>query len=180
VRIEGATASAYTPTGPDVAARLLVVVTARNSAGTGSASSTAVGPVTPAPATVKQIKALLLGELTPTGHAAGIVAISKAAGYTLSFTAPGPGSAHVDWYYLPPGARLASGKPKAALVATGAANFSAADSRKLKVQLTAAGKHLLTREQKLHAKYLKLTARATFTPAGNAPVVAQRTFALKL
>jgi hypothetical protein len=157
----------------------LVVVTTRNSTGAGSASSTAVSPVTPAPATIKQIKALLLGELTPTGHTAGIVAISKAGGYTLSFTAPGPGSAHVDWYYLPPGAHLASGKPKAVLVATGTANFSAAGGRKLKVRLTAGGKHLLTREKKLHAKHLKLTARATFTPAGNPPAVAQRPFALR-
>jgi hypothetical protein len=177
--INGATASTYTPTVADVAARLTVMVTASNSTGTGSASSTAVGPVTPAPATVKQIKSLLLGELTPTGHTAGIIAITKAGGYTLSFTAPGPGSVHIDWYYLPPGAHLASGKPKAVLVATGTANFSDAARRKLKIRLTAGGKHLLTREQKLHTRHLKLTVRATFTPVGSPPVAAQRTFALR-
>jgi hypothetical protein len=102
-----------------------------------------------------------------------------AGGYTLSFSVPGPGRATVDWYYLPPGAHLASGKPKAVLVATGTANFSAAGRRKVKIQLTAGGKHLMMREKNLHAKHLKLTARTTFTPAGHTPVAAQGTFALR-
>jgi hypothetical protein len=172
--IAGATGSSYTLTGADVGAHVLVVVTASNSAGSASASSSQVGPVAPAPPTAVQIRSLLLSEIGPSGKAAGIAALLKAGGYRLSFRALTAGSAQVGWYYVPPGAHLAAGKPKPVLVASGRLTFSAAASGKLKVKLTAAGKKLLK-----HAKHLKLTAKGSFTPTGNAAVLAKKTFTLK-
>ena len=122
-----------------------------------------------------QVATLLAGELTPSGKAAKIAALLKGGGFTVVFKALEAGTAVINWYQVPPGAKLAKkAKPKPVLVATGRRTFSAAGTATIKIKLTAAGKRLLK-----HAKKLKLTAKGTFTPTGKAPITATRTFVLK-
>jgi uncharacterized protein (AIM24 family) len=59
------------------------------------------------------------------------------------------------------------------LVAAGHLTF-AAGTAKMKVKLTAAGRRLLK-----HAKHLKLTGKAVFTPTHKTAVVASKTFTLR-
>lgn len=81
----------------------------------------------------------------------------------------------IDWYEVPPGAKLAKkAKPKPVLVGSGHLTFAAAGTETIKIKLTVAGKALLK-----HAKQLKLTALGTFTPTGKSPSSATRTFVFK-
>ena len=122
-----------------------------------------------------QIKTLVAGQLTPSGKAAKIATLLKSGAYTVVFKALEAGTAVIDWYEVPPGAKLAKRtKPKPVLVATGQRTFSAAGTATIKIKLTAAGRSLLR-----HAKQLKLTAKGTFTPSGTTPVTTTRTFVLK-
>jgi hypothetical protein len=119
-----------------------------------------------------QIEALLKRELTPTGKAAKIAALLKAGGLTIVFKALEAGTAVINWYQVPPGAKLARAKP--VLVASGKATFEAAGTLKIKMKLTSAGKRLLGR-----VRSLKLTAKGIFTPSGEPPVSATKVFVLK-
>jgi hypothetical protein len=135
------------------------------------------GP-TPAPRAVvvigtAQLKSLLLSRLAPAGNAVRIAAILKAGGYSLAFKAPEAGSLTIDWYELPPGAKLAK-KTKPILVAVGQLKFTVAGTKTLELKLTAAGKALLRR-----SKRLKLTAKGTFTPSGKAAVSVTKAFVLE-
>jgi hypothetical protein len=168
--ITRATGTTYTLVAADLGARVRVVVTASNSVGSAQASSSEVGPVAPSAA---QIKASLLGEITPHGKAAKIASLLKNHGYVLSFTALIGGKVVIDWYYLPNGAHLASGKPKPVLVAAGKATFARAGRLKITIDLTANGKRLLK-----HAKQLALTSKDTFTPTARHAVVATKKFML--
>jgi hypothetical protein len=120
-----------------------------------------------------QIQELLAG-LTPSGRAAKIAALLKSGGFVVTFKALEPGNAVIDWYRVPPGAKLAKTKAKPILVAAGQMTFSAARTAKINVKLTAAGKRLLK-----HAKSVKLTAKGTFTPTGKAPITTTKVFVLK-
>ncbi|HST33224.1 MAG TPA: hypothetical protein VLJ80_06860 [Solirubrobacteraceae bacterium] len=125
--------------------------------------------------TAAQIAALLAGGLVPSGKASKIAALLKHGGFAVKLSALEAGSATIDWYQLPPGAKLARHvKPKPVLVAAGHLRFAAAGTGPLKLKLTPAGKKLLKR-----AKRLKLTARGTFTPNGGTAVKATRRFLLK-
>jgi 6-phosphogluconolactonase len=122
-----------------------------------------------------QIRALLAGQLTPSGKKAKIAALLRSGVFTVAFKALEPGAVVIAWYQVPAGAKLAKkAKPKPVLVASGKLTFSAAGTAKVKIKLTAAGKSLLR-----HAKQIKLTAKGTFTPTGKAPVSALRAFTLK-
>jgi hypothetical protein len=122
-----------------------------------------------------RIAALLAGQLTPSGKTAKIAALLKSGAFTVAFKALEAGTVVIDWYQIPPGARLAKkARPKPVLVASGEMTFSAARTATVKIRLTAKGKQLLK-----HAKHIKLTAKGTFTPTGKAPVTALRTFVLK-
>ncbi len=102
-------------------------------------------------------------------------ALLKHGGFALKLSALEAGSATVDWFELPPGAKLARhAKPKPILVAAGHLSFAAAGTGVLKLKLTSAGKKLLK-----HAKRVKLTAQGTFTPTGAAAVKTTRPFLLK-
>jgi hypothetical protein len=79
------------------------------------------------------------------------------------------GDALVRWYYLPAGAHLTKGKPKAVLVASGKHAFSAAGTAKLTIRLTPDGRRLLK-----HAKRLNITAKGSFTPSGAGAVTASK------
>ena len=99
-------------------------------------------------------------------------ALLKSTGYTTLFHAPTAGSAAVALYRVPKGAHLTRAVPT--LIAGGRATFAKARAVKIRLKLTAAGKRLLT-----NAKQIKLTAKCTFTPAGEPPVVSIKTFVLK-
>jgi hypothetical protein len=143
------------------------------SGGGGSGAAGSSGPLTPLPAvTASEIKALLLGAITPRGSSAKIAALLKAKAYKLTFKALTAGSALVSWYYLPKGARLAKAKP--VLIASGRRAFASAGRAKIAIKLTAAGRRMLK-----HAKRLKLTAKATFTPTGKTGVTATKKLTLK-
>jgi hypothetical protein len=120
-----------------------------------------------------QITALLAVGLTPSGNTAKIAALQKSSGFTFVFRALEAGTAVIDWYQVPAGARLAA-KRKPVLVAAGQRAFSEAGTGKITVKLTSAGKMLLKR-----AKQLKLTAKGTFTPTGTTPVTVLKSFVLK-
>jgi hypothetical protein len=125
--------------------------------------------------TAAQIATLLGRELTPSGKAAKIAALLKSGVFPISFKALQTGTAVINWYQVPPGAKLANkAKPKPVLVASGQRSFSAAGTATIKIKLTAAGKRLLK-----HAKQLKLTAKGTFTPTGKTPITATKVFVLK-
>ena len=111
----------------------------------------------------------------PTGKAAKIAALLKAGGFTFLFKALQAGTAKVGWYRVPPGAKLANNtKAKPILIASGKLTFTAAGMAKMKLALTAAGKHILK-----NAKRVKVTAKGTFTPTGMTPINATRSFVLK-
>jgi hypothetical protein len=145
-----------------------------SSGGSSSSGQTANGSSTTANIGTAQIAAVLGEQLIPSGKAANIAALLKAGGFASAFHALVAGSAVIDWYQVPPGAKLAKAKAKPILVAAGQMTFSAPGTALIKVKLTAAGKRLLK-----HAKRLKLTAKGTFIPTGKAPVVTTRLFVLK-
>jgi hypothetical protein len=121
------------------------------------------------------IKAVLAAQLTSSGKAAKITALLKSGLSAVAFNAPEAGTVVIDWYEVPPGARLAKKtKPKPVLVAAGHGTFSAAGSATLQIKLTAVGKRLLK-----HAMKLKLTAKGTFRPTGKAPITTTKVFVLK-
>jgi len=119
-----------------------------------------------------RIAALLAKALTPSGEAPMIAALLEHRAFTIVFKAPEPGTAAIDWYQVPPGARLAmSGKPQPVLVGAGQLTFSAVGTRKIKIVLTPAGRRLMA-----GATPLRLSARGSFTPKGCAPVTVTRRF----
>jgi hypothetical protein len=152
-----------------------VIATFTVTAGGGSSGGPTGGGGGTTGVSSAQIAVLLAGQLTPSGKAAKIAALLKSGGFTVVFKALEAGTAVINWYQVPPGAKLAKkAKPKPVLVAAGKRTFSAAGTATIKIKLTAAGKRLLK-----HAKKLKLTAKGTFTPTGKAPITATRTFVLK-
>jgi hypothetical protein len=137
---------------------------------TGSSTGSTSGSNTTVAISSAQIAALLRQQLIPSGKAAKIGALLKAGGLTMSFTALEAGTLVVGWYEVPEGAKLAKhDKAKPVLVASGQMTFLGADTGRIKVRLTAAGKRLLK-----HAKRLKLTAQGRFTPKGGAATSAMR------
>ena len=146
---------------------------------TPGSSTTPGGSTTPGssttPGAAQIATPIAAKELTPTGAAAKLASVLKAGVFSQSFKAPGSGTTVIGWYYLPPGAKLATrAKPSPILVAAGKGSSAAAGPTTIKVKLTAAGKSLLK-----HAKQIKLTAKCTFTPAGESPVTSVKTFLLK-
>jgi hypothetical protein len=146
----------------------------RYSGGGNTSGSGSVLGSTTASISTAQIAALLGQQLTPSGKAAKIAALLKSGGFTLSFKALEAGTAMIDWYEVPLGAKLAKAKAKSVLVAAGQRTFSAAGTAKITIKLTAAGKRLLK-----HAKQLKLTGKGTFTPTGKPHITTTKVFVLK-
>jgi hypothetical protein len=122
----------------------------------------------------KRIAALLGHGLRPQGKAAKIATLVEDQGFTASFTALGPGTLVIAWYYEPPARPGSTTRAKPILVASGHMAFSSARTAKVKIKLTPAGKRLLKA-----VKSLKLTARGTFTAAGKTPIIATKVFVLK-
>ena len=120
------------------------------------------------------ISSLLAGLLNPTGRRARIAALLRNDGYTLRLDALEPGTASVDWYYLPHD-RSASkrGGQGAVVVAKAHRTYASANAANLKLELTRAGRKLLR-----HARRLAVTAKATFSPVGQAQITVSKTILL--
>ena len=123
-------------------------------------------------ATAARTHSALVAALVPHGRAATLPAITKAGGYVAAFAAPSPGTVTIAWYAVPSGAHLAAAKPL--LVATGTTQVAATGNTRVDVKVTAKGKQLLR-----HARSQKLTAKATFAPAGKTESAAIGTFTLR-
>jgi len=168
--IPGATGSSYTLTSSDQGAKILVIVTAANGAGSRQGRSSEVGPVITAGLTQADIRALLRSVLAPKGNGAKIGALLKNGGYKFSFSSPGTGRLRISWNQ-PNKKTAALPMPAAAAVTV---IFHTQRTEKVKIQLTAKGRKLLA-----HASLLKLTATGTFTPTGEQAVTVAKTFTLK-
>jgi hypothetical protein len=167
--IPGATGSSYTLTSADQGAKILVIVTAANGAGSKQGRSSEIGPVITAGLTQADIRALLRSVLAPKGDGAKIGALLKNGGYKFSFSSPGTGRLRISWNQ-PNKKSAALPMPAAAVTVI----FHTQRTEKIKIQLTAKGRKLLA-----HATLLKLTATGTFTPTGEQAVTVAKTFTLK-
>jgi hypothetical protein len=122
-----------------------------------------------------QIKALLARQIAPAGKTARISALLAHGGLRMSFTFPEAGALSVQWYLVPPGAKLArKTQAKPILVATGHATFIASATVKVAIRLTAQGEKLLR-----HATKLKLEAKGAFAPKGESALSTTKKFVLK-
>ncbi|MGO9788742.1 MAG: hypothetical protein ACLP8S_04185 [Solirubrobacteraceae bacterium] len=164
--IGGATSSSYLVIAADVGAKLEVVVTATNTAGSAQATSSEVGPIAASGPTTAQITAALSNVLTPSGKAAKIAAIVNAGGCPFSFTAPAAGKLVLDWY--------ATVNGKQTLIASVSVVFHQARKTTVKITLKGKGRKLLKA-----SKTLKITASATFTPAGGTPTSTTKELTIK-
>lgn len=169
----GATTSSLKLTAADVGARVRVVVTASNSAGSGQAVSGETGPVATAGPTTARVKAALIKALAVSGQSAKIAQLLKNGGYPASFSAPSAGHLVLSWYLVPKGARLAKAK-KPVLVATASLTFHQVSKAKAEIRLTANGRTLLK-----GAKHVKLTAKGSFAPIGGSTTSTSKSITLK-
>ena len=138
-----------------------VVVTASNTRGNAQAASAEFGPVGPS---VERVKAAIADLL----HAKK--GSTKNGGYRLKFEAPSAGSLTISWYVLRKGAQ----KPRRLVVASARLHFSKAGPTKVTIRLTSMGKRLLRRAAKL-----RVTAKVTFVPEGEAAVTSVKRFGLR-
>ncbi|HWF32128.1 MAG TPA: hypothetical protein VG188_06195 [Solirubrobacteraceae bacterium] len=129
--------------------------------------------------TEAQIRSSLAMQLGTKGRQISLKTLRRRRSYAYGFTALTPGALTIDWYYVPPGARLARSaaaaqSPKPVLFASGSASFATAGTKKVTLRLTLAGRKLLR-----HRKRIALTALAGFTPRGKRAITATRSFSLR-
>jgi hypothetical protein len=199
--ISKATAQTYRLTAADVGFTIRVGESARNAAGAvtptmseptavvralaasehggGSGGSGSVPPAscceTPAHIGAAEIKSLLVRQLAPSGKAASISTLLQQGGLRMSFKLPEAGALMVKWYLASSG-RKAAGKVRAKPieVAVGQARFTAAQTVRVVIRLTAQGRKLLRHAGKIH-----LEAKGTFAAKGEAAVGAAKQFTLR-
>jgi hypothetical protein len=171
--IAGAARRSYKLSGHDVGHRIRVNEFAANTGGGSSAISASTAVVIPGKA---QIRGELRRRMVPRGKAARIGALLRRRGCVLAFKALSAGLILINWFYLPRNAHRTSTrhKPKPLLIATGKATFARTRTQTVTIQLTPRGKRVLK-----HAKRLMLTARGTFTPFAQRPVVATVKFEIR-
>lgn len=170
--IAGATSRSYTLRRVDAGAKIAVVVTANNSAGSASATSARVGRISTAGPTSAEVKAALLMALK-LSRMATIGRLLKYDAYTTAFSAPGPGQLAIRWYLVPKAVHLAKATRPLQL-ATADVIFHTARKVKIRIILTSRGRRVLE-----HSRHLKLTAEGAFTPAGGTTTRATRAVALR-
>lgn len=171
--IAGATADSYKLQAADKGARIRVVVAATNTVGTARANSAETGPVAAAGPSTAGIDALLLHVLEPKGKQAKIGALLKNGGYRFSFKAPSAGRLRISWS-LPSKVASDGGKLVHSAEAGLSVIFHKPGTAKLKVLLSAAGRHLLR-----HAKKVKLVATGVFSVSAGNTGTASTAFTLK-
>jgi hypothetical protein len=123
-------------------------------------------------ATTAQLKALLNALLAPHGGNAGIGALLRHRGYTVSFVSHAAGKLSISWYLVPKGGHAAGAKPT--LVAAGVVRTKASGASKLTIALTAKGRRLLKA-----GKQVRLTAKGVLAASGRPSLSATRPFTLK-
>jgi hypothetical protein len=153
--IAGATSRSYTLTRADVGAKIALVVTANNSAGSAHAPSAQLGPVKPAGPTLHEVREALVTALRRS-DVASIGRLLKSDAATIAFSAPSPGQLAIGWYLVPKGRRTATQR-----LAVASVIFRSAHTLQIRITLTGNGRHVLE-----DSSHLKLTAKATFTPVG--------------
>jgi hypothetical protein len=121
-----------------------------------------------------QIRASLLSEVVPHGNRAKIGSLLRRGGYPYWCVALTRGRMTISWYQIPTGAHLSNANAHPVLIATGKKTFTKAGSAAMTVKLTTTGKRMLA-----HTKSLKLTAKGSFTPAGQTAITATKTFTLR-
>jgi len=119
-----------------------------------------------------QLQASLQSVLAPRGGAGKLGLVLK-SGYSYRVRAPHAGRVVITWFFLPKGARISSSKPQPVIVAGGSASFTRPGTKTVRMVLTARGRQMLK-----HARHLRLTARATFTPSLGRAVIALKTFTI--
>ncbi len=202
--IAGATAQTYTPSNADAGHTLRVLESATAAGVTSSpTTSAATGVVKPGSSTsggggggtgggttgggttgggttggqgpsggtvtlsASKIRGLLRQVLAVHGKAGTIRGVLKHAGYSFAFAAPSAGRLVMTWYSVPK-------HGKKVVVATVTLVFHGSGSATAKIQLTAAGRRLLS-----GTRHMKLTAKGSFTPAGHGAVSTSRQITLK-
>jgi hypothetical protein len=171
VSIGGAGASGYIPAAGDLGAKLRVLVTASNAAGSAQAASAEVGPVLPAGA---QVRAALAKAAAATGPSARITRLLTNHGDTYTVKAPSAGTLTVSWY-APAHTAHASTVARRLLVAFGGVRYPSAGGRKLTLKLTSTGRRLLSGVK----RSVKLDVVAAFTPSGGARAKRTKTITLR-
>ena len=121
--------------------------------------------------TSRQIKAALQRQLLPSGHAARRGSLLRRGGYPFSFDAVTSGRVVLGWYLVGQRAHAAAVVATRTLVASGSGRFASPSTVSLVVKLTAKGEQLLRGRMSLD-----LTAESRFTPMGERPITAVRTF----
>lgn len=164
--IPRATKRTYRLTLADLGSRIRVQERATTGAGTSApAVSAASAAVQGGHVTAALIRSRLRGQIVPRGNATKIPALLVRGDTVLGFTGLQAGRAVVTWY-LP-----AQGKRKAVVAARGIRRFVGALATTIDVRLTSAGNRALNA-----TKRIRLTARASFTPAHGRPISVAKTF----
>lgn len=114
-----------------------------------------------------RIRALLRSALSVHGKAGTIRGVLGHSGYSFAFAAPAPGRLILTWYSAPKHGKKVV-VAKVTLVFHGAARATA------KIQLTTAGRRLLSGSRRM-----KLNAKGSFAPAGHKAVSASKQLTLK-
>jgi hypothetical protein len=160
--ISGATGTTYSPTRPDIGARIGVLVTATDTVGSTAASASPVGPVAATSPITTAARVSLAPLLDTPTSTAGLL---RSYGETLRFTAPQAGRLEIVWY--------ARSKHHRVTVAHGTVVFERAQRGTVSVALTRSGAKLLSTH-----KRVRITSVATFTPVGGTSVKMSRSFTL--
>jgi hypothetical protein len=135
-------------------------------------TSSSAGPPSSV-ATPASLLAMLERQLRPSGRTARIPELLRKRQYAFKFKALEAGSARFVWYYLPRH-RPHDEKPERVMIAEGHLTCSTVESTTVKMRITPAGRRLMR-----HSKKLQLLASATFTPVGQASIVATATIRLR-
>lgn len=168
---------AGTPSATGTSAVALHVADAFGVSATSAAILLTIAPATPTRAflsttlTEAQIGQSLRQQLGMKGRPARIASLRRRRRYSYAFTALTPGTLAIRWYYLPPGARLASTTP--VLFAAGHATFATAGTKTIQLTLTSRGRKLLR-----HRRRIALLAMGSFTPSGRRTITATKGFSI--
>jgi hypothetical protein len=178
--IAGATSQHYTVGAGDVGNTIRVQESATDDGGTSAPATSAPTAVVPASSSGGQttttthhqissakLRKLLTKVLAAHGKQATLGALLRNDGYSFSFNAPAPGHLTIDWYQL-----LRHGKKL--LVARVSVIYETSGSAKIKLVLTRKGRTLLGRSHTV-----KISARASFAPAGGKATHATKSLKLR-
>jgi hypothetical protein len=193
--ISGATASMFTLSSAQAGEQIKLQVTATNGAGSTSAESNSLGPVTQAPASNPQSTSNSQTSTTPAptpalpslakvssalygiGHPSGTKATAELIKHSLfsaSFNSPSAGSLKVVWTAVVKTDTSSHNTRKKVTVATGSGHAGGAQKLQVAIRLTAGGKALLERTP----HDLQITATESFQPTSDSSTTVTKHFNL--